>query len=370
MPRSARFILMALAGISLLAALWTGLARLGWDLRLPDADFTSLHGPLMIIGFLGTLIGLERAVAVDRLWVYGVPLFSALSYLSLLFGAPRQAVASLALIAASLFVLFFAWLYRRQPSEHFVIMMLSALCLGVGNLNWMTDTSLSEVVPWWVGFLVLMIAGERLELTRIRRPPLNVRLLFRSSAAILLLGLVTSMFGIFTGVRIAGAGLIALALWLLRYDLVWQSLRQPGLPRFMASCLIAGYFWLAVGGALWLRFAGSFVAGPLYDAMLHSIFLGFVFSMIFAHGPVILPVITGVKMAFLKSFYVHAILLHLSLVLRVFGDLADITVAQQWGGALNALAILLFLMNNLRAVRRAAKNSPAPQDSLRSPAGS
>lgn len=354
---------MAFAGISLLAALWTGLARLGWDLPLPDADFTSLHGPLMVIGFLGTLIGLERAVAIDRPWVYAIPLFSALSYLALLLGAPRQAVALLALIAASLFTAFFASLYRRQPSEHFVVMTLSAAALCVGILIWMTDAPLSEVVPWWVGFLVLMIAGERLELNRIRRPPLNVRLRFRLSVALTLLGLLVSIFDFFTGVRIAGAGLIALALWLLRYDLAWQSLRQPGLPRFMGSCLIAGYVWLAVGGALWLPLAGSFVAGPLYDSMLHSIFLGFVFSMIFAHGPVILPVITGAKMAFQKSFYLHAALLHLSLVLRIFGDLADITGAQKWGGALNALAIILFLLNNVRAVRQAARNATAPRNS-------
>jgi len=356
---------MAFAGISLLAALWTGLARLGWDLPLPDADFVSLHGPLMVIGFLGTLIGLERAVAVDRPWVYGIPLFSALSYLSLLFGAPRQAVSLLALIAASLFTAFFASLYRRQPSEHFVVMTLSAISLGIGNLLWIADAPLSEVVPWWVGFLVLMIAGERLELTRIRRPPFAVRLLFRSSVALTFLGLLVSILDFFTGVRVAGAGLIALALWLLRYDLAWQSLRQPGLPRFMGSCLIVGYLWLAVGGALWLPLAGSFVAGPLYDSMLHSIFLGFVFSMIFAHGPVILPVITGVKMAFLKSFYIHAILLHVSLVLRIFGDLADVTDAQTWGGALNALAIILFLLNNVRAVRQAAHSIAAPRNSSR-----
>jgi len=133
----------------------------------------------------------------------------------------------------------------------------------------------------------------------------------------------------------------------------------------MGSCLIAGYVWLVIGGALWLPLAGSFVAGPLYDSMLHSIFLGFVFSMIFAHGPVILPVITGVKMAFLKSFYLHAALLHLSLGLRIFGDLADITGAQKWGGALNALAIILFLLNNVRAVRQAAQNGAALRHSSR-----
>jgi hypothetical protein len=115
--------------------------------------------------------------------------------------------------------------------------------------------------------------------------------------------------------------------------------------------------------------AGSFVAGPLYDSMLHSIFLGFVFSMIFAHGPVILPVITGVKMAFLKSFYIHAILLHASLALRIFGDLADFTGAQKWGGALNALAIILFLLNNVRAVRHAAQSVVALQNSSRPSTG-
>lgn len=357
MPYFTRFLLIAFAGISLLAALWTGLARLGWNLPLPDPDFHALHGPLMVVGFLGTLIGLERAVAVERAWVYGIPLFSALSYLSLLLGAPQQIVALLALAAAFLFVLFFISLYLRQPSEHFIVMTLSAISLCVGNLIWMTEAPLSEVVPWWAGFLVLMIAGERLEIARIRRPPVRVRALFGLSVAITLFGLIVSTFDFFSGVRIAAIGLIALAFWLLRYDLAWQSLRQPGLPRFMASCLIAGYAWLAMGGILWLQLAGSFVAGPLYDAMLHSIFVGFVFSMIFAHGPIILPVITGLTMAFLPSFYLHAILLHLSLFLRIVGDLVNVPDAQKWGGALNALAILLFLMNNIRASRRKAKSS-------------
>jgi hypothetical protein len=35
----------------------------------------------------------------------------------------------------------------------------------------------------------------------------------------------------------------------------------------MAVCLIAGYFWLAAGGILWLLFAQFFSAGPRYDAM-------------------------------------------------------------------------------------------------------
>ncbi|MSP39131.1 MAG: hypothetical protein EXR70_11625 [Deltaproteobacteria bacterium] len=78
-PRSIRFIFIALAGVSLLTALWSGLARMGWDLPVPNRDFVSLHGPLMRIGFLTTLIGLERAAAVDQWWIYGIPMFSIVS---------------------------------------------------------------------------------------------------------------------------------------------------------------------------------------------------------------------------------------------------------------------------------------------------
>jgi hypothetical protein len=350
-PHAIRFVFIALAGVSLLTGLWSGLARLGWDLPMPNIDFVSLHGPLMTIGFLGTLIGLERAAAINRWWNYGIPLFSILSIGALLADAPMPVIASPAILSALLLVVFFASLYRRHPEAHFVVMTLSAAALCVGNIVWFADTPLSQVVPWWSGFLVLMIAGERLELTRIRRPPLYVRILFQICVAIVMVGLTMSIFSFFLGVRVAGVGLVTLAIWLLRYDLSWQNLSQPGLPRFMARCLIVGYIWLAVGGGLWFIFADFFVAGPIYDAMLHMIFLGFVFSMIFAHGPVILPAITGIRLPFQNLFYLHAALLHAGLILRIAGDLSESTWAQKSGGAVNALAILLFLFNNIRAVR-------------------
>jgi hypothetical protein len=195
-----------------------------------------------------------------------------------------------------------------------------------------------------------MIAGERLELTRLRSPKPWVRGSFRIAVIILIAGLAASPWEFRLALRIAGAGMIAIALWLLRYDLAWQRVRQPGLPRFMATGLIAGYFWLAVGGVFWIWFARFFGAGPLYDAMLHVIFLGFVFSMIFAHAPIILPSVTQLALPFHQLFYLHAGLLHLSLLLRVAGDLALVPGGQSWGGILNALAIVVFLLNSIRAV--------------------
>src|SRR4029078_7550341 len=86
-----------------------------------------------------------------------------------------------------------------------------------------------------------------------------------------------------------------------------------------------------------------------YDAMLHAIFLGFVFSMIFAHAPVIFPAITGIDIPFTPIAYRYAALLHISLLLRVSGDLMLWREAQQWGGMLNAVAVLLFLLTNVGA---------------------
>jgi hypothetical protein len=346
-----RFVLIFLAGISLIAGLWAGLARLGWPVPVPNSQFVVVHGPLMVVGFLGTLIGLERAVALQRWWPYGIPILAGISALAALFSAPIHLSASAAVFASILMIAVFITLYGQYPSEHFIIMALSALAWLVGNALWFTGAAVYTFVPWWVGYLVLMIGGERLELSRLRQPAALIRRAFHGCVAVILIGLVWSLFDLTTAVRITGFGLLALALWLLRYDLVWQSARQAGLPRFMAHSLITGYIWLATGGILWIFFAQYFSAGPRYDAMLHAIFLGFVFSMIFAHAPIILPTITGLPLPFQNIFYLHAGLLHISVLLRIAGDLSLSLPLQRWGGLLNAGAILLFLVNNVRAVR-------------------
>jgi hypothetical protein len=327
---------------------------MGWLLPVPNSHFLLVHGPLMVVGFLGTLIGLERAVALQRSWAYGIPIFAALSAIGALFNLPIQVSALLAAVASILLIAVFITLYRQYPSEHFIIMALSALAWLVGNALWFTDAAVFAFVPWWVGYLVLMIAGERLELSRLRQPTALIRRAFHGSVAVILIGLVCSLFDFPTAIRINGLGFLGLAVWLLRYDLAWQSTHQTGLPRFMALSLIAGYLWLAAGGILWMVFAQFFSAGPRYDAMLHAIFLGFVFSMIFAHAPIILPTITGLAQPFQNIFYLHTSLLHLSLLLRVAGDLSLSLSLQRWGGLLNGLAVLIFLVNNIRAVKLGA----------------
>jgi hypothetical protein len=58
-----RVPLMAIAMLSMACGAWLGLVRLGWNLPLPWTDQLTGHGPLMVCGFLGTLITLERSLA-------------------------------------------------------------------------------------------------------------------------------------------------------------------------------------------------------------------------------------------------------------------------------------------------------------------
>src|ERR1041385_1710602 len=60
-----RFVLIVSALFALLAAMWAGLIRIGWVLPPLDLNLPMLHGPLMINGFLGLVVGLERAVALS-----------------------------------------------------------------------------------------------------------------------------------------------------------------------------------------------------------------------------------------------------------------------------------------------------------------
>jgi hypothetical protein len=78
-------------------------------------------------------------------------------------------------------------------------------------------------------------------------------------------------------------------------------------------------------------------------------------SMVFAHAPVIFPAVLGVTFRFRLAFYAHVALLHASMAVRVAGDLVDeLGRWRVWGGLLNAVAVILFIVNTVSSIRRAA----------------
>jgi hypothetical protein len=353
---------MALAMLALLTGTWAGLLRLGWQVPLLSATLPSAHGPLMVSGFLGTLIGLERAVALGHLWAYAGPLATAVGTLALITNIPGYPGPMVITLGSLVFVITFGIIIRRQPALFTIVMGLGALVWLVGNGLWLVGWPIYRVVPWWAGFLLLTIAGERLELSRplLTRGP---RMVFLVGIGFLLCGLGVACMAFDMGVRIVGIGMLVLAWWLLYYDVARQTVRQAGLPRFIAICLLSGYGWLGVSAVLALLFGGV-MGGPHYDAMLHALFLGFVTAMIFAHASLILPEVLGVPVPFRGWFYGHLGLLQLSLLLRVWGDLAWWWPGRQWGGLLNGVALLLFLANTGYAAGRGPEHTRTSKEAV------
>src|SRR3990172_4278558 len=70
------------AGFALLLGLWAGLSRIGWEIP-SEAEWDARHGPLMISGFLGTLITMERAVGSGWRWAYIGPVLAGAGALAL-----------------------------------------------------------------------------------------------------------------------------------------------------------------------------------------------------------------------------------------------------------------------------------------------
>jgi hypothetical protein len=335
---------MALGILALMAGLSGGLLRLGWPLLPPGAPVAGLHGPLMVSGFLGTVIGMERAVALGARWGFAAPLLTGLGALALVAGVPGATGPLLMTLGSASVGAIFVVILRRQRALFTVVMAAGAAAWLAGQLLWLFGWPVHQVVFWWAGFLVLTIAGERLELARLVRPSAASHGAFLAGVGLFVAGVALTAIDLDSGVRLVGVGAIALTLWLARHDVARRTVRQRGLTRFIALCLLSGYAWLGASGVLALL-GGGVAAGPRYDALLHALFLGFAFAMIFGHAPIIFPAVLGWRVSFRSPFYAHLALLHLTLLLRIAGDLVPSLPARQWGGLLNAVALLLFFAN-------------------------
>lgn len=329
LPPAARAPLLVFGVVALVTGIAGGLVRLGATVPAPAAGI-AWHGALMASAFFGTLIALERAVAIGRLWAYAAPAANAAGGIALLAGYGKTAL-TLFVAGATVFSLVSLAIYRKHRALHTGVLAAGALCLLGANLWLASQQSLGRAMPFWIAFFVLTIGGERLELSRLVPVPEWARTLFGALA----LALAASAALLWP--PLYGALLVAIAAWLARYDLATRTVRAQGITRYIALCLLSGYVWLALGGALFALGAGR-------DAALHAILLGFVFSMVFGHAPVIFPAVLRIALPYRPAFYAPLAVLHASVLLRVTADLADSAAWRLAGGAGNALAIALFIV--------------------------
>lgn len=348
-----RIPLLLAGGATMVLAVWGGLNRIGWTVPVPAPSAAASHGPLMISGFLGTLISLERAVGIGKRWVYLAPLMAALFSVLTMAGLPDLMLSALPAVAASLVLsVAYADVLRRDRGRHMQVMALASLCWLAGNVLYAAGWPVFRAVHWWAAFLVLTIVGERLELNRFLRPSKWTWPLFVSALVAVMGGLLAGTANAEAGDRILGAGYVGLSAWLVHYDIARHTIRSDGLPKFIAACLLTGFFWLAVSGGI-LIMHSPLTAGPLYDAGLHALFLGFVFSMIFGHAPIIFPAILELPIRFRKLAYFPLVLLNLSLALRIAGDCTGDPENRLWGALIGAASIGIYFIVTLSSLKPA-----------------
>ena len=366
-PRLApRLVALALGGACLLSGLDAALLRLGAWAPVDAAALAAFHGPLMLVGFLGTVIGLERAVAARTNWAFLSPAGSSLGCLSLVAGVPEPVGQVLALLGSAALCAVYVHVHRRVASIAVDIEAMGAIALTLGNLLWLRGTAIEVCVPLWLLFPVLTVVGERLELARVAFVGTVVEEIVRALSAAALLG--ACMLGVAGAARLViGPALLALAVVMARYDVARRTIRATGAVRFAAAAMLAGYFWLAVSGLAWSLgpldggSGGASGSQGNYDIIIHSIALGYAFSMILAHAPTIIPAIVHRRLPYHRAMWLPYALLHVGLMVRVAArvraGIAETAEGAVWraGGVLGVLAVLVFLLLTVTRVAAAGR---------------
>lgn len=350
-----RFVLLVVTGVTALAGLDAALLRLGALAPVRSEPLAAAHGVLMVFGFLGTAIMLERAVALraggsrrDR-WGYAAPAASAIGAVLLLAEVASVPVPGGRLLpgaawvaATALFVGIYVAVWRRQPSFAVLIQALGALAGLGGAALWTRGLEAASIVPWWAALLVLTIIGERLELARLAFVSGRTEARVLTEATAVVVSLVASLLAPAGGYPLLGVTLGVLVLDVAVHDVARRTIRVPGLPRLMAACMLAGYAWAMVAALVWMV-GGPALSGYRYDLVVHALTIGFALSMVVAHAPVIVPALARRPLPYHPVMWLAAGLLHGGLLLRVLAGVREAESAWRLGGTLGVVAVLVLL---------------------------
>lgn len=331
-------LVIPLIFLALVLGTYDGLIRIGWD--LPMNQSVAQHGVVMVGSFLVTLILLERIVIFKKTWLYIFPVLNGLSFLFFFTGKYHTGL-QLLLIGSGALASIYVYLYVLHREAFLLIMLIGTIALTGGYIMLINLNLYPAAVPFWFAFITFTVIGERLELARFLPQGHFKNNFLLLTIALYFAGLLFNYHG--SGHLLSGLSMILMTLWLARFDIALKSVKMKGLHRYIASNLIAGYFWLAVTGIL-LFFAP--VYSLVYDATLHAFFIGFMFSMIFAHGPIILPGVAGIlKRPYHPVLYAWGAILQFSLVMRIACDFMEWTKLREFSSLVNVITVLGFFIN-------------------------
>lgn len=316
-------------------AFYSALGRVGWSLPIPQ--IAAMHGFYMVSGLFGTLISFERTLILkNKLWL-SIPLLSILSVVGVASNLHTAGYALQGLAALLLSGLYFVH-WRKYQEVYFLVLVLSGLAWMTSALVLMLGNSFAAASIWLIFFLLYTIVAERLELSKFLATPAWAKSLLLV-IFILLLAVQAVPFHWGTN-HITGVLIAATGFWLLQFDMATKNLNKTGFFFYTGSTLYVGFIWLMVSGVLMALPLNSFYH---YDAVLHAFFIGFAFSMIYAHAPIIFPaLLKKLHKPFHKILYVPVWATHALLLLRLYADYAGNWPLRKWTGLFQVLFMLMF----------------------------
>lgn len=312
--------------VFLILGLITGLSRFG----LFGMDLSIHHGVLMLNGFAGGLITLERTLSK--------PIIT--NFISLILLVLGVILASLDIIwglwlvtgAITLLILAEVQASRTHHWAYHLLQLTGLLCWLTANAKYQFSNFYPAAVPFWQAFVLMMILATRLK---------KIDRISDWTLMLVLLSYVISICLPFHSVAssLTGVLLIILAVVILRLEL-----RHSDDQRYR---LMIVYGWL-IATAIGMLLSDQILYS--YDFVLHSFFLGFLFNMIFLNASKAIVSKFGVKDIPLAEGLWMSIMTAGLLIRIISGDVLGVEMARVVGGIISLLAIVGFLGSVIRAV--------------------
>ncbi|MDW7978679.1 MAG: hypothetical protein RMH74_07740 [Candidatus Caldarchaeum sp.] len=322
-------LLLPPAFVCLMLGLVGGLSRMGL-VQPPLQQIAQNHGPLMVVGFLAALIAAERALTLNNVLMAVASTHFSLGGLLLMF--PLEILNAVLWLGGGIaFLLWSVWTvvkFRKNFSTVFFV--AAGFLLLAGNIFFILNYPTTYYVFAWTIFFTSFIVGERMDMLKITKASKASYLSAATSIPMAFMGLASMNKYFFSAL------FILLLLSVARHDVALRFIKRGGFSRYLSLGLFTAYLWLAVSAVLWLLSSST-------DVMLHSVFLGFVGTMVFAHAPIILPALLKTRHFYSPLLYIPFTLLQLSTAIRLVS--AQTLQIGLWSlsGALTVVSVVVFI---------------------------
>ncbi|WP_377938847.1 multicopper oxidase domain-containing protein [Alloscardovia venturai] len=357
-----RVVLLIMVGVAVVLGTLSAINRSSLGVVTSRAPFADVHGPLMIFGFLGTAISLERAVAFQTggatkpRWGFVAPALGVLGSICILtelvFGVSTLPGTALGwwvipgvvwtthMIALSCV---YVAIWKRQHSISVLIQLLAAIAGVLGAFIWAYGVSAARATPWWLIFLVLSIIGERLELSHVAFVAPWVEPALIGLSITNLVSLCVLYFDTTIGYVALGVNMGFLLCIMLYNDTAIRTFKLPRFTGFMGRSMLLAYFWGLTAALIWIFVpVGS---GSLFaDVAIHAIALGFTVSMVIAHVSIIVPAITRRGLPYSPVFFLPLLLLNAGVLLRLIGAIINNTLVWKSGDLVSIIAVFALML--------------------------